>query len=54
METEVKAPPTSTDPTSEGGEEIEAPEPVEPVSYPLTVIYCGNCGLPPEVRGLIY
>lgn len=21
----------------------------EPISYPLKVTYCGNCGLPPEV-----
>lgn len=23
-------------------------EPQEEISYPLTVVYCGNCGLPPE------
>jgi len=27
-------------------EETSLPE--EPVSYPLHVVYCGNCGLPPE------
>lgn len=29
------------------------PPPVEEVSYPITVIYCGNCGLPPEVHIII-
>lgn len=27
----------------------EVAEKVE-VSYPLKIVYCGNCGLPPEVK----
>jgi hypothetical protein len=41
--------------TSEDNNESSSAFSTKPeVSYPLTVIYCGNCGLPPEVFILFY
>jgi len=30
------------------GDAVAAPEVSDPISYPLNITYCGNCGLPPE------